>query len=284
MEPTTALTAAIDHANKVANTPLFTTIIDKLTGFKISEWSAQGEVRKKIIHDEYEEAKENGIIGMQYIKNMRETTNLIDTAVKSSKYIDPEKRSEIEIDNDFFWNAIEHSKLISNDEMQELIAKIIAEEYNKQGTYSMSTLACLKTLGKEELNLIEKLGTLCINDYQIPKEIFTLPESIKKIMNELMFDFGKLQTLQSLGLVLPNDMTQNLENPLKKYFKVTYFEKEILFKPLNETIVNTTIPSYFQFSNNGQQILKHLSPICNENYFTWLQENYKIDNYEVQNI
>ena len=73
-------------------------------------------------------------------------------------------------------------------------------------------------------------------------------------------------------------------NPLKKYFKVTYFEKEILFKPLNETIVNTTIPSYFQFSNNGQQILKHLSPICNENYFTWLQENYKIDNYEVQNI
>ena len=284
MEPTAALTTAIDNANKVANTPLFTTIIDKLTGFKISEWSAEGEVRKKIIHDEYEKAKENGIVGIQYIKNMRETTNLIDTAVKSSKYIDPEKSNDIEMDNDFFWNAIEHSKSISNDEMQELIAKIIAEEYNKQGTYSMSTLACLKTLGKTELTLIEQLATLCISNYQIPKEIFSLPESIKKIMSELKFDFGKLQTLQSLGLVLPNEMTQIIENPLKQNFSVSYFDKQIIYKPSNETIVSINLSGYFQFSNNGQQILNHLSPVYNENYFIWLKENYKINNYDVQNI
>lgn len=284
MELTTALTAAIDNANKVANTPLFTTIIDKITGFKISEWSAQGEVRKKYIYDEYEKAKENGIVGIQYIKNMRETTNLIDTAVKSSKYIDPEKSNEIKLDNDFFWNAIEHSKSISNDEMQELIAKIIAEEYNKQGTYSMSTLACLKTLGKTELILIEEIATLCINNYQIPKEIFSFPESIKKIMNELMFDFGKLQTLQSLGLVLPNEMTQIFERHFKQNFSVSYFDKQILYKPSNETIVNVTLPNFFQFSNNGQQILKHLSPVYSENYFIWLKENYKINNYEVQKI
>ncbi len=170
MEPTAALTTAIDNANKVSNTPLFTTIIDKLTGFKISEWAAQGELRKKIIQDEYEKAKASGIVGIQYIKNIRETTNLIDTAVKSSKYIDPEKSNEVDMDNDFFWNVIEHSKSVSNDEMQELIAKIIAEEYNKQGTYSMSTLACLKTLGKAELNLIEKVAALSINNFHYTRD------------------------------------------------------------------------------------------------------------------
>jgi Protein of unknown function (DUF2806) len=282
MEPTVALTTAIDNANKVANTPLFTTIIDKLTGFKISEWAAQGELRKKLIHDEYEKAKGNGIVGIQYIKNIRETTNLIDTAVKSSKYIDPEKSNEVEMDNDFFWNVIEHSKSVSNDEMQELIAKIIAEEYNKQGTYSMSTLACLKTLGKAELNLIEKVATLSINNFQIPKEIFNLPESIKKLMSELMIDFGTLQSLQCLGLILPNEMTQITQNPSGDSFALTYFDKRIVYKPSNDTVKTITFPSCYEFSINGQQILKHLNPVYNENYFIWLKENYKLSNYEIQ--
>lgn len=75
-DPAIALTAAIENATKVANTPLFTTVIDKITGFKISKWAAEGEIRKKLIHDEYEKAKENGIIGVQYIENLRHTTNL----------------------------------------------------------------------------------------------------------------------------------------------------------------------------------------------------------------
>lgn len=47
-----SLATAIESATKVANTPFFTTIIDKVTGFRISTWAAEGEVRKKLIHDE----------------------------------------------------------------------------------------------------------------------------------------------------------------------------------------------------------------------------------------
>ncbi len=135
-----SLSKTIESASKVANTPLFTTVIDKITGFRLSKWAAEGEVRKKLIHDEYEKAKEGGIMGMQYIEYMRNTENLIDTAVKSSKYIKAGKPNDIKMDNDFFWNTIEHSKTVSNEDMQELIAKIIAGEYNEPGTYSMSTL------------------------------------------------------------------------------------------------------------------------------------------------
>ncbi len=48
-----SLTTAIENASKVANTPFFVTVVDKLTGFKISQWAAEGEVRKQLIHDEY---------------------------------------------------------------------------------------------------------------------------------------------------------------------------------------------------------------------------------------
>lgn len=276
-----SLTTAIDNASKVANTPLFTTIIDKITGFKISQWAAEGEVRKKLIHDEYEKAKENGIMGVQYIENLRHTTNLIDTATKSAKYIDQEKPNDIKMDNDFFWNTIEHAKTISNDEMQELVAKIIAGEYNKPGTYSMSTLQTLKMLGKQELELFERMCSLCINSDQIPQEVFSLGESIKPVMNSLKIDFGSLQALQNLGLFLPNDMTRSLENPEKKNLALIYQGKVIRFKPTHETNLQIQFPGFYGLSNTGKQILQHLKPEFKEEYYDWLKTNYKIPNYTI---
>lgn len=276
-----SLTTAIDNASKVANTPLFTTVIDKLTGFRISQWAAEGEVRKKLIHDEYQKAKESGIVGMQYIENLRHTTNLIDTATKSAKYIDQDKPHDIKMDNDFFWNTVEHAKTISNDEMQELVAKIIAGEYNQPGTYSMSTLQTLKMLGKEELELFEKMSSLCINSDQIPQEIFSLPDSIRPILNSLKIDFGKLQTLQNLGLFLPNDMSQSVDNAEKKNFALNYMGKIIGFKPTHETDFKIHLAAYYGLSNTGKQILKHLNPEFNEQYYLWLKANYKIENYSL---
>lgn len=276
-----SLAKAIESASQVANTPLFTTIIDKVTGFKLSKWSAEGEVRKKLIHDEYEKAKENGIMGMQYIEYMRNTENLIQTAVKSAKYIDPFKINDIKIDNDFFWNTIEHAKTVSNDQMQELVAKIIAGEYNKPGSYSMSTLQILKMLGKSELELFENICSLCVNNYQIPKAVFTSANEIKTLLKDAGVHFGTLQELQTLGLFLPNDMTNNIENPEKKKYALRYANKNIIFEPTHESNFNISLPSYYGLSTNGQQIIQHLNPKFSESYYIWLKKNYKINNYNV---
>lgn len=276
-----SLATTIDSATKVANTPFFTTIIDKVTGFKLSTWAAEGEVRKKLIHDEYEKAKQGGIMGMQYIEYMRSTENLIDTAVKSSKYIDPNKPNEIKIDNDFFWNTIEHAKTVSNDEMQELVAKIIAGEYNEPGTYSMSTLQTLKMLGKKELELFEKICSLCVNSNQIPQTVFTLPEDLRPVMNFLGIDFSSLQELQTLGMFLPNDMNHSVDNPEKKNFALNYFGQIIRFEPTHKTDFVVKLPNYYGFSITGTQIIKHLNPKFDDDYFVWLKGNYKIPNYKV---
>ncbi|QQS59249.1 DUF2806 domain-containing protein [Candidatus Peregrinibacteria bacterium] len=280
-DPTAALTAAIDNATKVANTPLFTTVIDRVTGFKISQWAAEGEVRKRLIHDEYEKAKENGIMGVQYIENLRHTTNLIDTAVKSAKYIEAGKENDIKMDNDFFWNTVEHSKHVSNEEVQDLIAKIIASEYNKPDSYAMSTLHSIKMLGKGELELFENISALLINGDSTPKVLFSLPENAKEFLGELGIDFGSLQILQNLGLFLPNDMTRSLENPSKQKFALKYFDKEILFEPTHESNFVVKLPGFYALSITGKQIIQHLKPKFNEKYCAWLKENYKIPNYKI---
>ncbi len=85
-------------------------------------------------------------------------------------------------------------------------------------------------------------------------------------MSELMIDFGTLQALQCLGLVLPNEMTQITQNPSGDSFALTYFDKRIVYKPSNDTVKTITFPSCYEFSISGQQILKHLNPVYNENY------------------
>lgn len=281
MDPTLALTTAIENSTKVANTPLFSTVLDRILGYKISEWNAQGSVIKKQIQDGYEEAKRKGM-GIQYAAAFRSSTNLINMSAKATKYIDTSRQNEIELDNDVFWGLVEYSKEVSNEDMQELIAKIIAGEYNSPETYSMHTLQVLKMLGKKELELFEKMCSLLVNIEQIPKKLLYLDELVKEFMNELGIDFGKLQILQSLGLFLPNEMeSASIKNPEKKKFQISYFDKVILFEPENDNYLEVKMPSYFGLSPVGKQILNHLNPVYNDQYYEWLRENYKINNYKV---
>src|SRR5690606_13457675 len=170
----------------------------------------------------------------------------------------------------------------SNEEMQNLVAKIIVGEYTVPGRYAMSTLHTLKMLGKNELELFEKICNLLINKNEIPKSLFTLPESARKFLNDLRIDFGSLQILQNLGLFLPNDMSRSLENPEKKDFAIQYFDQQIVFTPANDNFVQIKTPEFYGLSITGKQILQHLDPKFNNDYFEWLKSNYIVPNYKIE--
>lgn len=210
--------------------------------------------------------------------NLSKVLHVLATLVKTKP------KEAVKDDNDFFWNTIEHAKTVSNEEMQELIAKIIAGEYNAPGTYSMSMLQIIKMLGKSELELFEKMCSLLINGEQIPQDLFYLNENAKGFMNELAMDFSSLQLLQSLALFLPNSMTSSRENPEKINVSTVYFDKVILFSPITPDDDNTlkiSVPVYFGLSPAGKHLLRHLNPKFNDSYFNWLKENYKIPNYKI---
>jgi hypothetical protein len=136
-------------------------------------------------------------------------------------------------------------------------------------------------LGKNELELFQKICTLLLNNDNVPESLFSLPENAKTFLNELHIDFASLQTLQNLGLFLPNHMTRSIPNPAKQKFALLYFYKEILFEPIHETNFEIKLPSYFGLSTTGKQLVQHLQPQFYEKYFTWLKENYEIPNYKV---
>nr|WP_298929878.1 DUF2806 domain-containing protein [uncultured Allomuricauda sp.] len=279
-----SLGKAIDSATKVANTPLFTTVIDKVTGFRLSEWAAEGEVRKRKILDEYEKLKGEGLAGMQYIENIRKAENLINTAVKTSKHIDPEKPNEIEIDNDFFWNTLEYTKTVSNEDMQELIAKILASEYNEPGTYSVNTLHTLKSLGKGELEIFQACCSLLVQGQLIPDLIFSNEHRKNLFFKELNISFNIFLNLKSVGLFLPNVIERGWYELKGDNVKLEYFDKSLNYRSINPLNTDFLFPTSHCLSASGIQIAKHLSPSFNKAYFNWLQDYFQIPNYLIVKV
>ncbi len=287
IDPTQIPKPLIDLAKETASKPVasFSEFISlKLFGKTNAKLRAEAE-------NEYEKVKHQGeiernarepfMIQLETAKAHRQYTNLGNALVKAKPLITADK-ANVKDDNDVFWGLLEHAKDISNEKMQDLIAKIIAGEYNEPGTYAMSTLQIIKMLGKSELELFEKIASLMVDNDRIPKELFTLGENEKVVMNNLSLDFGSLQALQSLGLILPNDMTRSIPNPDKKILQVRYYEKELIFEAENENYKEIRLPGFYGPSTVGKQILPHLNPKYNETFYQWLKEHYKVPNYKLK--
>lgn len=255
-------------------------VIKKYTGRSIKAFEAEAEIEADKIKSKWELLEKPYWLQAEAVKMNRQYSNL-GTTLKNAAPLITATENTITNDNDFFWGLLEHSKEISNDEMQQLIAKIVAGEYNAQGSYSMSTLQIIKSLGKKELDILRRLGTLIVNGFQIPHNLFALPESAKSFMTEINVDFGSLQTLQSLGLFMPNEMITTMPNPERKKVQIMYFGNTIIFSPASESINSVDFPGFYGLSESGKQILKHLNCKENKEYYVWLKENYKIPGYKV---
>lgn len=252
-------------------------VFTKYTGKSIKVFEAEGDIEADKVKTKWEVLEKPFWLQAEAIKMSRQYNNLGNTLLKTAPQIEASE-NKVSGDNDVFWGLLEHSKEISNEEMQGLIAKIVAGEYNAPGTYSMSTLQTLKMLGKKELELFESVGSLIINSEQIPQSLFS---DIKDFLKEMGIDFGSLQTLQNLGLFLPNDMISTIPNPKREKFDLEYFGEHILFTPSNETIQKIKFPNYYALSDIGKQLFAHLKPKKNDAYFRWLKENYRIPGYDI---
>lgn len=279
IDPTTALTTAIENSTKVANTPLFSTVIDKLLGFKISEWNAQGGVIKKHILDGYDDAKEKGL-AIQYVSAFRSNTNLINIGARAAKYIDSSKSSDVGIDNDVFWGFLDHAKGISNDEMQELIAKIIAGEYNAPGTYSMSTLQILKSLGKNELEKFVLWNSVYLPDFGFIVEVLSMDREAREVRRKIGLDYASFLEMQNIGLIQAGDYTTAVSFEKDKTYAFDYGKNSIKVTALEDK-TDWNFPACHQLTNAGKQILQHLDKRESPIFIGWLSDFLKKNGFEV---
>jgi len=277
-EPTIqALATAMDASSKAASSPGLLTALDRLMGFRLSEWKAQGDVVRQQILDGYKEAQEKGL-GMQYATAFREKANVLNTLTKATEYVKKDFSRDVAFDEDVFWNLIDHAKTISQEEVQDLIAQIIAGEYNEPGTYSMSTIQTLKLLGRNELEAFERIGSAMILD-GVPVDFFHFRDGYKEDMVAVGIDFNVFLTLQGLGLFNANSHTTQINTEDQPEAVIAYFDKTLIFHRDETAPSKVNLPSLHGISPVGRQIMSHLKPKFNERFYEWLQNKYQIPHY-----
>ena len=90
------------------------------------------------------------------VEQVLEQSNLENTIIKALSYLN-EDASPQDMDNDWIKNHIDKCKHISDDNMQELWAKILAGEANNPGSYSKKTVNILGDLEQTEAQVFTAL-------------------------------------------------------------------------------------------------------------------------------
>lgn len=153
-----------------------------------------------------------------------------------------------EIEDDWIANFFDKCRIVSDDEMQTLWAKILAGEVNEPSTFSKITINVVSTLDRTDAEQFTKLCNF-IAEFAGSRILFKISHRDRLFLdNEINYD--TLFNLSNLGLInfstflSSNAVIKNLdfsETDQSYSFTVNYFDEQIVFKfnDLHEKILLT---------------------------------------------
>ena len=145
--------------------------------------------------------------------------NMEDITAKALPQLD-EKATPDSVEDDWLVNFFDKSRIVSDNEMQELWSRVLAGEANTPGTYSKRTVNFLSDLDKIEAELFAKLCGFGWMIGDIMPLVFDLQTEIYKKHG---INFNSLIHLESIGLIQFNNLSGFLRLDLPKTFSVFYY-------------------------------------------------------------
>lgn len=142
----------------------------------------------------------------QYSKQM----NLENIIVKSQELLRGQTVNNEPVDKDWTARFLSVAQDVSREEMQELLARILANEVTRPSTYSLRTLNLVRDLSKSELESFQKFVALSI----ITVGMVTVGAINRDEFRKYGLNFIDYVQLTDIGLINPQ-MTLNLTLPIK---------------------------------------------------------------------
>jgi hypothetical protein len=102
------------------------------------------------------------------------------------------------VEDDWITNFFDKCRLISDDEMQGLWARVLAGEANAPGTYSKRTVSYLASLDKEDA---KSFTALCGFGWLIGEVVPIVFDAQAPVYNQQGINFGALKHLDDIGLI-----------------------------------------------------------------------------------
>ena len=135
-----------------------------------------------------------------------------------------EKAQPDSVEDDWLVNFFDKSRIVSDNEMQELWSRVLAGETNAPGTYSKRTVNFLSDLDKTEADLFTRLCGFVWMMGELNSLVF---DEAAEIYNEQGVNFGSLSHLDSIGLVKFEGLAGFVNQRLPKRFTVAYYGRRL---------------------------------------------------------
>jgi hypothetical protein len=160
----------------------------------------------------------------------RKQINIESIAEKSFKDINDTAKPE-NMENDWISNFFDKCKLISNEEMQTLWAKVLAGEANNPGSYSKRTLEFMATMDKYDAEMFQNI---CSFRWFINSKVVLIYDTEDDIYKKNGVSFSVLKHLDSIGLISFGEISGYKRLRLGEILNSSYHKTPIVLKYLEK--------------------------------------------------
>ncbi|MBB2687599.1 UNVERIFIED_ORG: hypothetical protein GGD47_005241 [Rhizobium etli] len=162
---------------------------------------AEAETKSEIIRAEgrlkISEIEARGLQRMIYEEG-RNQENIESITAKAIPHLSKDAKPE-DLEEDFVRYLFDKAKLVSNEDMQEIWAKILAGEASAAGSFSRRSIDLVSQLSKADAELFTKfVRSVWLIGKPVP--IITNVDEVDR-NDETRFSFSELQHLESIGLI-----------------------------------------------------------------------------------
>ena len=175
------------------------------------------------------------------------------------------------MEDDWVTNFFDKSRIVSDKEMQDIWAKVLAGEANAPGTYSKRTVNFLGDLDKKDAELFQ---SLCSFGWIVGSFSPLIFDSQASIYNNKGINFHSLTHLDSIGLIQFNSITGFNRTQLPKSFAVYYCNQPLVLKMEKEK--DNMLPiGRVLLTQLGQELVTVCKAPSVESFVEYVKEKWK---------
>ena len=202
-------------------------------------------------------------------EEIRHQKNMEDITRKAIPHV-AEDAAPDSVEKDWMVNFFDKSRIVSNDDMQELWSRLLAGEANRPGSYSRRTVNFLSDLDKTDAELF---STLCRFAWFMGDIVPLVFDYKDKIYTDFGVTFDILNHLESIGFI-QFALFGFLKDKVPKDFSIAYYGRSLQLSMLNSS-ENTLEIGHVLLTKVGQE----LAPICGsqqvEGFWEYVLDKWK---------
>ena len=212
--------------------------------------------------------------------------NFLQVAKKADEYYAEMQHDQAKTTYDFDWFVRFYEAVgnISNEEMQELWAKILAGEIARPSSFSLKTIDVLRNISRNDAELFVKL---CSHSFSSGGQRLFLPR-YDDYLDKRGIQYSDIMKLNEYGLIF-NASTISLNITINKKPKILFVNNELLMTiaSADEKVVTASISQY-PFTEVGRELALLIQQSATDDDFIELgreiserNSNYKLGVHKI---